>query len=199
MNQYEAVRLFIDRARSVKSDFEVNNNNAHSIAQLCSQLDGIPLAIELAAARINVLNVEKILDNINNRFKILTGGSRTAQPRQKTLRAMIDWSYDLLSEKEKLMLERLSVFSGGWSMEAAEEICSDDGIKEFEVLDLITNLVNKSIVISKEINGITRYSMLETIKQYSLEKLNSKKNIYEKHFDYFLKLSSKLRAQRILH
>lgn len=186
---FESIQLFTERAFALKNDFVLTNENAPDIARICFHLDGIPLAIELAAARVKILKPEKILENISNRFRFLTGGSRISLPRQQTLKAMIDWSYDLLSEKEKILFRNLSVFSGGWSLEAAEEICATDGIEISEILDLISNLSNKSLIFSKEINGIIRYFMLETIHEYSIEKLNSAKEIYKKHFEYFLKLS----------
>jgi class 3 adenylate cyclase len=125
LTQYEAVRLFIDRATAAVPSFTVTNQNAPAVAQLCVRLDGIPLAIELAAARVKALSVEQINARIADMFRLLTGGSRTALPRQQTLRAAIDWSYDLLSEKEKILLRRLSVFAGGWTLEAAEQVCAD--------------------------------------------------------------------------
>jgi class 3 adenylate cyclase len=125
LSQYEAVRLFIDRATAAVPSFAVTNQNAPAVAQLCVRLDGIPLAIELAAARVKAMSVEQINGRIADMFRLLTGGSRTALPRQQTLRAAIDWSYDLLSEKEKILLRRLSVFAGGWTIEAAEQVCSD--------------------------------------------------------------------------
>jgi class 3 adenylate cyclase len=125
LSQYEAVRLFIDRATAAVPSFAVTNQNAPAVAQLCVRLDGIPLAIELAAARVKAMSVEQINARIADMFRLLTGGSRTALPRQQTLRAAIDWSYDLLSEKEKILLRRLSVFAGGWTLEAAEQVCAD--------------------------------------------------------------------------
>ena len=125
LSQYEAVKLFIDRALMVQPAFAVNNQNAPAVAHICHRLDGIPLAIELAAARVKAMSVEQISQRLNDRFRLLTGGSRTALPRQQTLRALIDWSYDLLSDKEKTLLRRLSVFAGGWTLEAAEKVCSD--------------------------------------------------------------------------
>jgi class 3 adenylate cyclase len=125
LSQYEAVRLFIDRATAAVPSFAVTNQNAPAVAQLCVRLDGIPLAIELAAARVKAMSVEQINGRIADMFRLLTGGSRTALPRQQTLRAAIDWSYDLLSEKEKILLRRLSVFAGGWTLEAAEQVCAD--------------------------------------------------------------------------
>ncbi|MEO8209004.1 MAG: tetratricopeptide repeat protein, partial [bacterium] len=187
----EAVRLFEDRAKAVKDNFEITEGNAYAVVQLCRRLDGIPLAIELAAARIKVLSVEKILDNISNRFQLLSKGSRTALPRQQTLRALIDWSYDLLSEKEKLFFASLSVFSGGWNIETAEKICVDDNIDKSEVLELMSNLIDKSLVVSKEKNGAIRYSMFETIRQYSNEKLTNKNEIYRRYFKYYFHLVKK--------
>ena len=171
LSQYEAVRLFIDRALLVQPHFIVTNDNAPAVAQICSRLDGIPLAIELAAARVKVLKPEQIAEKLNDRFRLLTGGSRTALPRQQTLRAMIDWSYDLLSENEKLLLRRLSIFMGGWTLEAAEQVCSDEAIKADDVLDLLTHLVDKSLVVTDEQPTQLRYRMLETVRQYSREKL----------------------------
>jgi predicted ATPase len=127
LSQYGAVRLFIDRALAVMPSFTVTNQNAPAVAQVCCRLDGIPLALELAAARVKLLSVEQISARLDDRFRLLTGGSRTALPRQQTLRALIDWSYDLLSEAERALLQRLSVFSGGWSLEAAEAVASLQG------------------------------------------------------------------------
>lgn len=126
LSQYESVRLFIDRALLSRADFQVTNRSAPALASICTRLDGIPLAIELAAARVRSLSLEEIDDRLGQRFRLLTGGSRTALPRQQTLRSLIDWSYDLLSDQEKLLLQRLSVFSGGWTLESAEAVCSDE-------------------------------------------------------------------------
>ena len=125
LTQYDSVRLFIERAVAVKSDFVVSNENAPAVAQVCSRLDGIPLAIELAAARVKGLSVEQISQRLDDRFRLLTGGSRTALPRHQTLRAMIEWSYDLLSEAERALLRRLAVFVGDWTLEAAEAVCAE--------------------------------------------------------------------------
>jgi predicted ATPase len=126
---YEAVRLFIDRAVFHQPRFTVTEQNAPALAQVCHRLDGIPLAIELAAARVKVLSVEQIGQWLEDRFRLLTGGSRTALPRHQTLRALIDWSYDLLQEEERILLRRLSVFAGGWTLEAAEAVCADESVK----------------------------------------------------------------------
>lgn len=193
LTQFESVRLFIDRALEVNPKFEVNNDNAPAISEICYQLEGIPLAIELAAARINVLSVEKILERLIDRFKLLTGGSRTSLPRQQTLRALVDWSYDLLSDDEKTLWNRLSIFKGGWDLNSAEEICSDEKINKDDILDLITNLAKKSIVIYDEHKE--KYRMLETLRQYGLE--NFKKSEDEKlfkknHLLYFMSLAETL-------
>lgn len=187
--QYEAVRLFIERALAVNPNFRINNENAPALAQICYQLDGIPLAIELAAVRIRVLPLEKICEKLNDRFKLLTGGKRTALPRQQTLKALIDWSYDLLLENEKILWRRLSVFSGGWTLEDAEEICSDDPIEREDILELTNGLVEKSIILFND--NTNRYKMLETIKQYGKEKLDETdetKIFRTRHLNYYLKL-----------
>src|SRR5205823_4585788 len=142
LSQYEAVQLFIERAVQVQTSFAVSNRNAPAVAAICHRLDGIPLAIELAAARVRSLSVEDVNQRLDQRFRLLTGGSRTALPRQQTLRALIDWSYDLLNDPERALLQRLSVFAGGWSLESAEEVCSGAGVEKWEVLDLLTSLVD---------------------------------------------------------
>ena len=187
--QYESVRLFIERALAVNPDFRINNENAQALAEICSRLDGIPLAIELAAARTKILSVVKIYERLDDRFSLLTGGKRTALPRQQTLKALIDWSYDLLSEEEKILWSRLSVFSGGWTLEAAEEICSDEMISKNLILDLLSQLTEKSVIIFDESNE--RYRILESLKQYGIEKLSDGNRIFLRHLDYFLELSEK--------
>ena len=187
--RYESVRLFIERAIAVNPKFRVTNSNAPAMAGICSRLDGIPLALELAAARTKSLSVERIYQKLDDRFNLLTGGRRTSLPRQQTLKALIDWSYDLLTEKEKILLSRLSVFSGGWALESAEEICSDEMINKNEILDLLGHLTEKSIIIYDEPEE--RYRILETIKQYGCEKLTAGNNIYTKYLNYFLELSEK--------
>jgi predicted ATPase len=190
--QSEAVRLFVDRAVAALPTFALSEQNAPAVAQVCSRLDGIPLAIELAAARVRALPVEKINERLDDRFRLLTGGSRTASPRQQTLRALIDWSYDLLTEQEQALLCRLSVFSGGWTLEAAEAVCgepegrrqkaegSPDGqpllpsafcLLPANVLDLLASLVEKSLVQYEEEGGVGRYRLLETVRQYGWERL----------------------------
>jgi predicted ATPase/class 3 adenylate cyclase len=193
LSQYEAVRLFIDRASLVVLHFVVDRISAPFIAQICYRLDGIPLAIELAAARVKVMSVEQISRRLDDRFRLLTGGARTSLPRQQTLRALIDWSYDLLSESERRLLCRLSVFAGSWTLEAAEEVCAGDGIEAYEVLEVLTQLVNKSLVVLAEHSqsGETRYRILETIRQYAREKLLEAGGgdvVRDKHLSYFVKL-----------
>lgn len=190
--QFEAVRLFIDRAVAVSPGFMLTDTNATAIAQICRQLDGIPLAIELAAARAKAMTVHQIAERLNDRFRLLTGGSRAAQPRQQTLRALIDWSHDLLTEQEKLLWQRLAVFVGGWTLPSAEAICASDPIDRFEIIDLLTNLVDKSLVNADQSNESTRYSMLETIREYGIEKLCASGEdtiVRKRHADYFLRLA----------
>ena len=177
------------------------------MAQVCFRLDGIPLAIELAAARIKLFPVEQIASRLDDRFRLLTGGSRTALPRQQTLRALIDWSYSLLSEPERVLLRRLAVFAGGWSLEAAEAVCAGrraDGILPSDVLELLTHLVDKSLVVAEERAGSARYRMLETIRQYAREKLlesSEGQGLHDRHLDYFVKLGAeaepKLRGREL--
>jgi predicted ATPase len=172
LSHYEAVRLFVERAATVFPGFRLTPDNAPALAQVCSWLDGIPLALELAAARVTVLRVEQIATRLDDRFRLLTGGSRSAVPRQQTLQASIDWSYDLLAEPERVLLRRLSVFAGGWALDAAEAVCAGDGLDHYDVLDVLTQLVNKSLAVAEREQGQeTRYRLLETIRQYALERL----------------------------
>lgn len=200
LSQYESVRLFIDRALLVAPHFIVDKDNAPFIAQICYRLDGIPLAIELATARIKMMSVEQISARLDDRFRLLTGGARTALPRQQTLRALIDWSYDILTENERLLLRRLSVFAGGWTLEAAEEVCAGDGIESYDVLDLLTQLVNKLVVVVIEgsQSGETRYRMLETIRQYAREKLleaRGGEQTRDQHLFFFTALAERAESE----
>ncbi len=168
---YEAIRLFADRAAASLPGFAVNPANAATVAALCRALDGMPLAIELAAARVRALSVEQITARLADRFGLLTIGDRTAPPRQRTLRAAIDWSHELLTSTEQVLLRRLSVFAG-WSLEMAEKVCADDEIPARNVVDLIAALVDKSlIVVESEVLGEARYRMLDTIREYAAERL----------------------------
>ncbi len=168
---YEAVRLFVDRAVAATPGFTVTNENAPAVAQVCQRLDGIPLAIELAAARVKVLAVEQIAARLGDRFRLLTGGSPILLPRHQTLRAAIDWSYDLLSPTERVLLQRLSVFAGGWTLEAAESVCAGGSVDAASILDLLTSLVDKSLVLAETQRGEARYRLLETVRQYARDRL----------------------------
>jgi predicted ATPase/class 3 adenylate cyclase len=167
----EAVQLFVERARLQKPGFSITEVDAPAIAELCARLDGIPLALELAAARLRSLSVKDISARLNDRFKLLSGGSRVALERQQTLRALVSWSYDLLQETEQVVLDRLSVFSGGFDLEAAEAVCGAEPIAAEDVLDLLTSLVEKSLVMTEQEAQGSRYGLLETIKEFAHEHL----------------------------
>jgi predicted ATPase/DNA-binding SARP family transcriptional activator len=200
LSEYEAVALFVIRAQQAQPTFQMSARNAEAIAQICFHLEGIPLALELAAARVRTLSVEDIKSRLDNRFRLLTGGSRTALPRQQTLRALIDWSYDLLNAQERTLLCRLSVFAGGCTLQAAEHICSGEAaqqgsgesIEDWEVLDVLASLVDKSLVQVEEQEGCVRYRMLETMRQYAAEKLpqnGEAQTLKSRHRDFFLALA----------
>jgi predicted ATPase/Tfp pilus assembly protein PilF len=193
--QYEAVQLFVERAQSALRDFSLTQDNAHAIAQVCHDLEGIPLALELAAARVKVLRAEEIVVRLDDRFHLLTGGARTALPRHQTLRATIDWSHDLLSEPERVLLRRLSVFAGGWTLEAAESACEGEGIEKREILDLLTQLVNKSLILAeRKQEQETRYRMLTTIREYAREKLWAAGEgdlMRQRHLTFFVDLAER--------
>ena len=172
VSRYESVSLFVDRAATVQPTFALTDQNAWTVAQICGRLDGIPLAIELAAARVKVLPVTQILGRLEDRFRLLTSGSTATLPRQQTLRAAVDWSYELLEPKEQQLFQRVSVFAGGLSLEAAEAVCSGDGIGEEEILDLLAHLVDKSLLTPEEgSEGTARYRLLETLRAYGKERL----------------------------
>jgi predicted ATPase/class 3 adenylate cyclase len=183
----ESVQLFVERASAANPTFQLTDENASSVAQVCSRLDGIPLAIELAASRVAVFSPEQIAGRLDDRFKLLTGGSRTALPRQQTLRALIDWSYDLLNEPERALLRRLSVFAGGWTFEAAETICNN-----VDVFEHLPQLINKSLVTVKDEGDEPRYHLLETIRQYARDKLleaGEGQGTRDRHLAYFLEMA----------
>jgi non-specific serine/threonine protein kinase len=165
---FASIQLFEGRARLVQENFSLTMDNASSIVQICHRLDGIPLAIELAAARINTFSTEQIAARLDESFNLLTGGSRTALPRQQTLAGSIDWSWKLLSESEQTLMRRLAIFAGGWTLDAAEKVGAGDRVNELDVLNLLDNLVEKSLVLVDAENG--RYRMLETIRQFAYEK-----------------------------
>jgi predicted ATPase/class 3 adenylate cyclase len=186
----ESTRLFVERARAANPNFNLTEGNASPVAQICSRLDGIPLAIELAAARAKLLAPEQIATRLDDLFRLLVGGSRTALPRQQTLRALIDWSYDLLSEEEQQLLRTASVFVGGWTLEALEAVSDDPN-----AIEHLEGLVNKSLVVTEQREKEMRYFMLETIRQYAREKLFDAKQTSaarDRHFVYFDDLSEKM-------
>jgi predicted ATPase/class 3 adenylate cyclase len=171
LEEKDATRLFLERARARRIDFVATEENARAVAEICTRLDGVPLAIELAAARVGVLAPQQLLIRLEDRFRLLAGGAATAPSRQRTLRATLDWSYDLLTGEERMALQRLSVFASGCTLEAAESVCSGGPIDRWAVLDLLESLVNKSLVQVEEQAGEARYGVLETVRQYARERL----------------------------
>jgi predicted ATPase/class 3 adenylate cyclase/DNA-binding CsgD family transcriptional regulator len=193
----EAVELFTDRARHARADFAVTDGNAASVAEVCRRLDGVPLAIELAAARVRALSLAEILDSLHDRFRLLTGGSRTAVRRQQTLRASVDWSHALLTEPERVLFRRLAVFLGGFDLDSAQNVCGGGDVARYQVLDQLSMLVDKSLVVSDESGGRTRYRLLETVRQYALEKLGESgeaDTVRARHRDNYTTLAALLDA-----
>src|SRR5262249_41656355 len=168
----DAVRLFVERAQSVKADFELDTSNTEAVAQICRRLDGIPLAIELAAARVTTLSAVELAGRLDQRFRVLAGGQRSAVKRHQTLRAAIDWSYELLNEAEQRMLDRLSVFAGGFTLDAAEAVTAGEAVERQDVLELLSVLVSRSLVEADTRGAETRYRLLETIRDYAQELLD---------------------------
>jgi predicted ATPase/DNA-binding winged helix-turn-helix (wHTH) protein len=192
LSAYESARLFIERARLSRPHFTITAENAPALASVCYRLDGIPLAIELAAPRVRSMSLEEVKRRLDQSFGLLTGGPRTALPRQRTLRSTIDWSYDLLSDAEQALLCRLAVFSGGWTLEAAEQVCIGERVDSIEVLDLLTSLADKNLVVADEQDGPTRYRLLETVRHYGLERLrehDEEAHWRGRHLAYFLVLA----------
>ena len=191
LTQYEAVRLFVERARAIKPEFAVTNKSAPAVAEICARLDGLPLAIELAAARVRVLPPQKMLQRLDDRLKLLRSGARDLPTRQQTLRGTIDWSHDLLNEEEKALFARLSVFAGGRTLEAIEEICDPEG--NLDGLEGIESLVEKSLLRQEEgSGGAPRFVMLETVHEYAREKLQESgeaEEVKKRHADFFLALA----------
>ncbi|MDT5347050.1 MAG: hypothetical protein QOH91_337 [Mycobacterium sp.] len=196
----EAVELFAERARLARPDFAVTEDNSTAVAEICRRLDGMPLAIELAAARVRALSLTEIVDSLHDRFRLLTGGSRTAVRRQQTLRASVDWSHALLTETERILFRRLSVFYGGFDLQAAQSVCGGDDIERYQVLDQLTLLVDKSLVVAHEgsaTSGRTRYRLLETVRQYALEKLGESGEadaVRSRHCDHYTSIAALLDA-----
>lgn len=184
----EAVALFTDRARRARPDFCVTDDNANLVLEICRRLDGMPLAIELAAARVRALSLTQIVDSLHDRFRLLTGGARTAVRRQQTLRASVDWSHALLTDPERILLRRLAVFMGGFDFQAAQAVGAGSDVEGYQILDQLGLLVDKSLVVADDVRGGMRYRLLETVRQYALEKLGESGEADEvrtRHRDYY--------------
>lgn len=191
----DAVRLFVERATKVHPDFTVAEATAPVLTEVCSELDGIPLAIELAAARVRLLSVEQIATGLSDRFRLLTGGARTALPRHRTLRASVEWSHELLSEEERVLLRRLGVFVGRFTLEAAEQVCALDERERADIIDVLASLVDKSLVVVEERGTVLRYRLLEMVREYELELLREAQEldtIRDRHRDFFLALAERV-------
>jgi predicted ATPase len=197
----DAVKLFVDRAQLAQTDFEITNDNFGDVAEICRRLDGIPLAIELAAARVRVLSVSQIRQKLDDRFRLLTSDSRTALQRHQTLQAAIHWSYDQLSPNEQRLIRSLSVFAGGWTMDLAIKVAGIDQLDEFEMLELLTHLIDKSLVIvESERQGQRRYSMLETVREFTAARLveaGERQAVRLQHLQAFLTLTESAYAERV--
>jgi non-specific serine/threonine protein kinase len=198
VSRYEGVRLFVERAKFVRPDFDLTAENASSVASICARLDGMPLAIELAAPRLRSMSVDELSQRLDQRFALLTDGSRTALPRHRTLRSMIDWSYGLLTEREQATLRRVAVFAGGWTLASAEQVCAGDGIDASDVIEQLTSLVDKSLVVTDEHAGATRYRMLESVRQYALDRLGERDEEAQwraRHLAYFVALAEEFNRE----
>jgi predicted ATPase/DNA-binding CsgD family transcriptional regulator len=197
---YEAVHLFVERARSVLPAFTLTPENASAVVQVCRRLDGMPLAIELAAARIRALSVEQIVARLDDAYRLLTGGSRSALPRQQTLRAAMDWSYSLLSAHEQAFFRRLSVFAGSFSLEAAEAICAGEPGEAYDVLAVLSSLIDKSLVLMEQRSNEARYRLLETIRQYGQDKLQEcaeAAQVRRAHRDWYARLAEQAESETL--
>ncbi len=190
---YDAVQLFAERARAAQPRFKLTKENWQAVVRICRRLDGIPLAIELAASRVRVLTVPEIESHLDERFHLLVGGTRTALPRHRTMRATIDWSYGLLSEHEKILFRRIAVFAGGFTLQAATRVCGQEPLKPSDILELLSGLAVKSLILVQERDGTSHYHLLETIRQHALEQLLESKEgetLAEQHLDYLLEFAS---------
>jgi len=194
--QYDGIRLFVERASAVKSGFSLTEQNALSVAHVCQQLDGMPLAIELAASRVMMMSAGEIAQHLDDRLNLLRMGSRAAFARHQTLRTAIDWSYELLSRPERIFFGRLSVFAGGFTLETAEKVAAGGDISKSQVINLLGQLINKSLVTvgarSEDSETATRYGMLQTIREYALEKLDESgeaEPVHQHHRDYFVEFA----------
>ena len=189
----EAILLFEERARRVRPGFSAVDDDAATVSEICKRLDGMPLAIELAAARVRALSLNEILDSLHDRFRLLTGGSRRAVRRQQSLGASVDWSHALLTEPERILFRRLAAFMGGFDLNAAQEVCSGDALPRHQILDQLTLLVDKSLVVAESASGRMRYRLLETIRQYALEKLGESGEadvVRDRHRDYYTSMAA---------
>ena len=196
---YDAVALFVDHARRIRPDFELTIHNAPSVVEICRRLDGLPLAIELAAARIRVLSPAHILARLDARLPLLTAGSGARTPRQQTLRATIAWSYDLLTDTEQTLFRHLAVFSGGWSLDAATAVAGRSVDADLDILDGVQALVEKSLVsVDTDAADEPRFRLLETIREYGLEQLSIRGEqdaVFGRHADYYIDLAECACAQ----
>jgi predicted ATPase/class 3 adenylate cyclase/DNA-binding CsgD family transcriptional regulator len=193
----KAVELFADRARRARPDFEISDESLTAVSEICRRLDGVPLAIELAAARVRALSLTEILDSLHDRFRLLTGGARTAVRRQQTLRASVDWSHALLTEPERVLFRRLAAFMGGFDLSAAQSVCGGGDVERYQVLDQLALLVDKSLVVADESGSRTRYRLLETVRQYALEKLGESGEadaVRTRHRDHYTSMAAALDA-----
>jgi predicted ATPase/class 3 adenylate cyclase/DNA-binding CsgD family transcriptional regulator len=193
----EAVDLFTDRARRARPDFAVTDANSETVTEICRRLDGMPLAIELAAARVRALSLDEIVGSLHDRFRLLTGGARTAVRRQQTLRASVDWSHALLTETERILFRRLAAFMGGFGLDAAQAVAGTSEVERFQVLDQLSLLVDKSLVVAENSGGRTRYRLLETVRQYAQEKLGESGEADEvrgRHRDHYKAMAAQLDA-----
>jgi predicted ATPase/DNA-binding CsgD family transcriptional regulator len=193
----EAIELFTDRVRHVRPDFAFTDDNAAAVSEICRRLDGLPLAIELAAARARALSLAEIVDTLHDRFRLLTGGARTAVRRQQTLRASVDWSHALLTQSERVLFRRLAVFLGGFDLDTAQAVAGGVDVERYQVLDQLTLLVDKSLVVVDDTRGRTRYRLLETVRQYAAEKLGESgeaDTVRARHRDHYTTLAALLDA-----
>ncbi|SDZ06851.1 non-specific serine/threonine protein kinase [Saccharopolyspora shandongensis] len=190
LTQYEAVTLFMERAAAIRPGFTITDDNAAAVVRLCQRLEGMPLAIELAAARLQALSVEQIVQRLDDRYRLLSAGRRTVLPQQQTLRALIDWSYKLCSTTERVVWARLSVFAGTFDLTAAENVCAGDGIDPDDIADLVAGLVAKSVLLLDSDSPQPGYRLLETIRQYGSEQLASLNEAAapRRHRDYYAHL-----------
>lgn len=194
LSQFEAVRLFIDRALRVRPNFRVTNDNAPAVAGICSRLDGVPLAIELAAARVRMMTPEQITEGLDDRFHLLTGGTRSMPPRHQTLEASVDWSHELLADTERMLFRRLSVFVGSFDIDAAESVCAGSGIDRVQVLDLVTDIADRSLLQVEAEGPRARYRMLETIRQFASDRLEGsgeRSDVRSQHLGYYAQIAER--------